>query len=139
MMRWIRRQHSEQVQVGADEAQQLVGVGAHEEADAVRVPPVLGVDALQGLRVAGALQRVDERADEPAVVEQAHPLRQREQVVGVAGGLLVGAQEPATASVLRLRAAVAPAPKARVLSVTHLASTAATRSGTCRAWDDILM
>ena len=56
------RQHPEQVQVGANEAEQLVRVGAHEEVDAVRVATILGVEALQRLRVAGAHERVDETA-----------------------------------------------------------------------------
>ena len=54
---------------------------------------VSGMHAQQGLGVAGALQRVDERPNQPAVVERAHPLRRREQVSGIAAGLLVRAQE----------------------------------------------
>ena len=85
---------AEQVDVGRDEADQPVGVAAHEQRDRVAGVAVDGELPAQGFRVAFPVQAVYERAqDRSAVVEQAHPLRRRELIVGEAAEAVVGGDE----------------------------------------------
>src|SRR5688572_4587542 len=87
----LRRAH--QMQVAGNDAPPVVFVAAAEEPDLQRLLRILGEDAFQGLHVELVVERIDERPDELALVEEVDRLRRHVDVLHVAGVLLVGRQE----------------------------------------------
>src|SRR5688572_13808076 len=87
----LRRAH--QMQVAGNDAPPVVFVAAAEESDLQRLLRILGKDAFQGLHVELVVERIDERPDELALVEEVDRLRRHIDVLHVAGVLLVGRQE----------------------------------------------
>jgi hypothetical protein len=85
--------HAEQVDVGADHAQEPVRVAAHEQADGLRRVGQLGVEALPGDGVAVLDERVDEGPHQLPLVPDADGLRRAVDVAAVLHGDAVGREE----------------------------------------------
>ena len=77
----LRRTH--EVERRVEEAPELVGVARAQEAERIRLRSVFGVVPPQRLHVELLDQRIDEGADESALVNPVHALRRRIDEVGV--------------------------------------------------------
>ena len=86
--------HAEEVDVGVKEPPELVRLTAHEQLHRVHAAVILRVDGAQRLRVAHALQAVDEGPHmHPVVTDPAQPLRRGIPVLEVFPVQRVGRHE----------------------------------------------
>ena len=68
---------ADQMEMAVEEIPEIVLLAVAEEADPLRLGTVGGVFPLQRVHVELEIERIDERPDEPPLVEEMHHLRRR--------------------------------------------------------------
>src|SRR5208282_4480444 len=75
---------TDEVEAPLDQAPEAVGVAQAEEAEALDLGRIGGIDPAQGLHVEAGIDAVDEGPDEAAVVEEMHGLGRGVEEVRIA-------------------------------------------------------